>query len=98
MLSSGAYSQVTVKLSTQRENATVVVEPYAPNIVRVSISLLKQDALAGPGYGITASPAAEGWHEESGASGDVLRSSDLSISIAPQAPSWKPSGTSGRHR
>ena len=90
-----ACSQPAASISTQRGEATVVIEPYAPHIVRVSISLLKQDALAGPGYGITASPMAEGWREETGASGDLLRSSELSVSVAPQPGSRKPSGTSG---
>ena len=94
MLAQVADAQAA-KISTQRGDATVVVEPYAPNILRVSMSLLQQNALAGPGYGITASPAGEGWRQESGAGGDVLRSSALSISVAPQGPSRKPSGTSG---
>ncbi len=36
----------------QRGNATVVVEPYAANIVRVTLSLRREDALAAPGPGI----------------------------------------------
>ncbi len=35
-------------LRLHRDNATVLVEPYAPDIVRVSLSLNRADALAAP--------------------------------------------------
>ena len=35
-----------------RGDETLVVEPYAANIVRVTLSLMKEEALRGPGYGI----------------------------------------------
>ena len=73
------------QMIVSRGAATVMVEPYAENIVRVSISLLKADATAAPGYGITAKPLASGWKIESGASGDVLRSSRMTVTVAPQA-------------
>jgi alpha-D-xyloside xylohydrolase len=81
------------QLQFNRGSATVLVEPYAPNVVRVSISLLKKDALAGPGYGIVAAPQAAGWTTENSAAGDVLRSSRLAVTVAPEPPAWKPSGT-----
>ncbi len=49
------------QLNLTRGEATVLVEPYAPNIVRVSLSLRRDDALAAPGYGITAKPQPAGW-------------------------------------
>jgi len=67
-----------------RGAATVMVEPYADNVVRVSISLLKANATAAPGYGITAKPVADGWRVESGAGGDVLRSARMSVTVARQ--------------
>ena len=72
------------QMIVSRGAATVMVEPYAENIVRVSISLLKADATAAPGYGISAKPLASGWKIESGAGGDVLRSSRMSVTVAPQ--------------
>ena len=72
------------QIVVMRGAATVMVEPYAENIVRVSISLLKQNAMAAPGYGITAKPLASGWTITSGASGDVLRSSRMSVTVAPE--------------
>jgi alpha-D-xyloside xylohydrolase len=41
--------------------STIVLEPYAPNVIRVTLSLDKDQAVASPGYGIVASAAAEGW-------------------------------------
>ena len=81
------------QLTLQRGDATVVVEPYAPNVVRVTLSLLKDRALAGPGYGITAKAQSEGWSAESGASGDVLRSSQMVVTVSPQGKPYKPTGT-----
>ena len=37
-----------------REPITMVIEPYAPNIVRITLSLLRDQAIAAPGYGFTA--------------------------------------------
>jgi alpha-D-xyloside xylohydrolase len=45
-----AFSAASAQqLNLSRGEATVLVEPYAPNIVRVSISLRRDDALAPPG-------------------------------------------------
>ncbi len=81
------------QLELNRDSATVLVEPYAPNIVRVSVSLLKKDALAAPGYGFVAAPQTGGWTTESSTAGDVLRSSKLVVTVAPQGPPWQPTGT-----
>ena len=71
----------------------MVVEPYAPNIVRVTLSLLKDVAHAAPGYGISGKPAPVGWTQETGAAGDVLHSGALTVSVAPQGPKHVPTGT-----
>src|SRR5579862_1020513 len=81
--SSGVIAQ-PAHVSADRGTATVLIEPYAPNIVRVSMSLRKEDALATPGYGIVASPDYAGWARSSGPEGDVLRSSALTVTLAPQ--------------
>ncbi len=81
------------QIATDRGGATILVEPYAPNIVRVSLSLRKPDALAGPGYGVIAKPSASGWEASSTAQGDVLRSSALAITVAPEGPRTTPTGT-----
>ena len=53
-----ALGQQSVVL--ERGNSTVVLEPYAPNILRVTLTLQKENATAGPGYGFVGSPSAEG--------------------------------------
>ena len=44
-----------------RESRTIVVEPYGPNIVRITLSSNKLAALAAPGYGISGTPSMTGW-------------------------------------
>jgi len=78
-----------------RHAATVLVEPYAPNIVRVSLSLIPKDATAGPGFGIAAKSSATGWTTSTGPNGDEIRSSALVVSIAPQGPEHAATGTQG---
>src|ERR1700743_1946147 len=57
-----------------RSNATVVLEGFAPNIVRVTLSLNKSDALKAPGVGVIAAPATTGWSYANGKEGDSLTS------------------------
>ncbi len=73
--------------------ATVVVEPYAPNIVRVSMSLLKPYAEATAGYGITAKPNATDWTRDRTAHGEVLRSSRMVVTTSLSDGTYKPTGT-----
>lgn len=69
-----------------RGNATVNIEPYAPNIVRVTLSLDRSQALAPPGPGFTATPSISGWSsQKEGDRGATLTSSRLIVSVpAPQ--------------
>ena len=69
-----------------RGGSTVSLEPYAPNIIRVTLSLNKDQALAAPGYGFTATPTPEGWVGEQTAGGDVYRSSRLIVSVGANHP------------
>ena len=48
--------------------------------------MLKQPALAPPGYGFTAAPAAEGWTHEQNEQGDLYRSGRLSVTVAAPKP------------
>jgi alpha-D-xyloside xylohydrolase len=72
------------RLVVSRNHTTVMLEPYAPNIIRVSISTLNPYALAAPGYGIIAKPDASGWKSEETADGETYRSAELSATIAGQ--------------
>jgi alpha-D-xyloside xylohydrolase len=77
--------------SVDRHGSIVAVEPYAPNIVRVTIALDRALADAPPGDGPNAKPDATGWTHRTDASGDVFTSSALSLTVAaqpwPKAPS-----------
>lgn len=67
-----------------REGRTIVVEPYGPGIVRITMSTEKNAAMAKPGYGFIGTPAMTGWSHQKDAEGyDVIRSVDLVVRIAP---------------
>ena len=70
------------KLVLHRGGSTIVLEPYAPNIVRVTLSLKEDEALAAPGYGFVAKPAADGWKHQETDAGDEYRSSRIAVSVA----------------
>jgi alpha-glucosidase/alpha-D-xyloside xylohydrolase len=68
-----------------REGRLVVFEPYAPNIVRVTLSSEKSAALAAAGYGFVGTPSMTGWtHEQDSGGYDVIRSGRMVIRVAPQ--------------
>jgi alpha-D-xyloside xylohydrolase len=85
-------AQSPEKVVLDRQEATVMLEPYAPNIVRVTLSLRKDDAVAAPGYGIIAKSASGDWQHESNEKGDVLRSSRMVVTVRPSGH-WTPTGT-----
>jgi alpha-D-xyloside xylohydrolase len=75
-----------------RGNATVVLEPFAPNILRVTLSLDKAAALKPPGVGIIATDAATGWTQTSASDGDTFRSDRMLVHLSPESHGT-PSGT-----
>lgn len=75
----------TGKIVLARENRTIVVEPYGPGVVRITMSKAKSAALAAPGYGIIGVASMSGWtHAEDSEGYDVIRSGKLTIRVAPQ--------------
>jgi alpha-D-xyloside xylohydrolase len=72
----------TQQFVLERSGATVVLEPYAANIIRVTLSLDKAQARAAPGYGFVAKPQPSGWNQSAETQGDVFRSSRLVVTIA----------------
>ena len=69
----------------QRNNRTIVLEPYGPSIVRITLSTEKSAALAVPGYGFVGTPSINGWTHEKEAGGyDVIRSARMVVRVAPQ--------------
>src|SRR5262245_45553557 len=93
VLSIAARSAAAQTMTLDRGGATVVVEPYAPNVVRVSISLLKPWAVGRPGYGIVASPQGAGWTRDATSAGDRLRSNRLVVTVAPSSGPPAATGT-----
>ena len=65
------------RLELDRRGETIVLEPYAPNILRVTLSLQRESALAAPGYGVLAAPDADGWSANRTAQADVYGSSRM---------------------
>ena len=77
----GAESQVVLS----RHGKIVVIEPYAPNIVRITMSSDKSAALAAPGYGFVATPSMTGWTQGQDSQGyEVIRSSRMVVRVAPE--------------
>ena len=76
-----------------RGGATVALTPYAPNIVRVTISMLKSEATGEPGYGFTGSPMDRGWKTASTETGDTYSSSRMTVTIPAERHGGKPSLT-----
>ena len=85
MLASPAAAQQHT-LALTRDNSTVVLEPYAPNIIRVILSLQKDQAAAAPGFGFGAHAAAEGWNSAHSDAGDVYRSSRMVVTVEANHP------------
>lgn len=73
-----------------RYGSKVAIEPYAPNIVRVTLSLEEEKADAAPGYGVIARPDATGWTHRIENGNDVFASGALTLTVAaapqPKAP------------
>jgi alpha-glucosidase/alpha-D-xyloside xylohydrolase len=79
-------------LVLQRDGRVVSLVPYAPNIVRVTVSTDSAAATSAPGYGIIAKPSAKGWMHERDAQGyDVYRSPRMVVRVSPEnMPAPKP--------
>ncbi len=78
------------RLELDRTGQTIVLEPYADNILRVTLSLHKQSALAGPGYGLIAAPAANGWSASQTPQADVYQSSRIIATVDKDLPPARP--------
>jgi hypothetical protein len=88
MLGFRAIGSVTVlaqdnKFVLDRDGRTIVLEPYAPNILRITLSKDNATATGAPGYGIVGTPSMTGWaHEKDSEGNDVFRSSRLVIQVS----------------
>ena len=84
LCSAGHAQSNPPRLELDRAGETIVLEPYAPNILRVTLSLQRDAALRDPGYGFVASGDASGWSASESPQGDVYRSSRIVATVALQ--------------
>jgi len=78
------------RVELRRGDATVVLEPYAPNILRVTLSLHREPALAAPGYGIIGKPAPTGWVAHETPQADVYQSERMVATVDKDLPPAHP--------
>lgn len=86
---SGNAQPASQHLVLNRKGETIVLEPYAPNIIRVTLALKRPAALSAPGYGISGKPNSKGWTASHTASEDVYSSDQLVVAVErphPQGP------------
>jgi alpha-D-xyloside xylohydrolase len=69
-----------------RGGSTIALEAYAPNIIRITLSLQKEPALAPPGFGFVATASGDGWTRQESDQGDTYRSSRLVVAVAKNHP------------
>lgn len=70
--------------TVDRNGALVAVEPYAPNIVRITIALDRALADAPPGEGPQAEADSGGWQHRTDAGGDVFSSDAMNVLVRAQ--------------
>ena len=71
-------------LVLERNGRTISLVPYAPNILRITMSIDRAAATGDPGYGFVPKPSAEGWtHERDSGGYDVYRSARMVVRVAP---------------
>ena len=91
LAAAGAQAQNTIEhLELDRKGETIVLEPYAPNILRVTLSLNRDPALAAPGYGFIAAPAAAGWSAGQTEQADTYQSARIVATVDRERPSSHP--------
>ncbi|HXF11759.1 MAG TPA: glycoside hydrolase family 31 protein [Terriglobales bacterium] len=74
------------QLVLDHNGSTIALEPYAPNIIRVTLSLQKDQALAAPGLGFIAHPAADAWSHQHTDATDTYQSSRMVIRVDASHP------------
>jgi alpha-D-xyloside xylohydrolase len=78
------------QLTIARDGSTIVLEPYAPNILRVTLSLTRKSALGAPGDAFVAAPANSGWSASQTAEADVYQSGRIVATVDKDLPSSHP--------
>lgn len=83
-LNCGAVRGADTQVVLSRDGRTVAIEPYAPNIIRITLSTEKSSALAAPGYGFVGTASMNGWtHAQDSGGYEVIRSNRMVIRVGP---------------
>lgn len=93
ILTIAASAQQT--LIIERSGETIVLEPYAPNIIRVTLSLQKDQATAPPGYGFVGAPSFKDWARTQANGDDVYTSPRMIVTVEGVHPSGLPKPATG---
>src|SRR3569833_2882080 len=93
VLMSSSLATATPLALLDRGGSQVSIESYASNIVRITVSLEKDLALAPPGYGLIAAADNTGWSHRTTASGDEFSSAVMSVTVDARAWPGPPSQT-----
>jgi len=86
VVAGGAARASAQPVVLERDGSTIVLEAYTPNVVRVTLSLERKEALAPPGFGFVAAPDPAGWSHQATADADVYRSPRLVVMVAVNRP------------
>ncbi|MBW4026718.1 MAG: glycoside hydrolase family 31 protein [Acidobacteria bacterium] len=79
-----ATSALAQNAPLTRNGQTITIEPYAPNVVRITLSTIAKEAEAGPGYGFIARQDDAGWkHATTGNGADTYTSARMTVTVAP---------------
>jgi alpha-D-xyloside xylohydrolase len=90
-LDASASAQISSqRLQLDRGGETIVLEPYAANILRVTLSLNPNPALAAPGYGFAALPQSTGWSASQSDEADFYSSPRIVATVEKDMPSAAP--------
>ncbi|MFZ0301228.1 MAG: TIM-barrel domain-containing protein [Terracidiphilus sp.] len=80
-------------IQIEGNGATILLEPYAENILRVTLSMNHGPAVSGPGYGIIAHAAADGWSASYKPGRVVYSSSRMVVTTRMPGPWYGPQST-----
>jgi len=84
VVSVGAFAQGN-SLVLNRDGRTIVLEAYAPNIVRVTMSKTEAMATTAPGYGFVGTASMTGWtHEKEPDGSELFKSGRLVVHLSPE--------------
>ena len=97
VLSLSSASAQNPPVVLDRDGSIIALEPYATNIIRVTLSMNRDQGVAAPGYGFTATPATDGWSQQHDDGGDIYRSAGLIVTVAGE-PSTETRGDPNRYR